>query len=230
MRAPRTLTFYVVREVLLYTAIGLAAIAVVLVTRNLVRALDGLVGAGFAFGDLFTIVRILFTMLAVFALPVAFLFGTLLAIGRMAADVEVVAMRACGIGLRTLTIPVLLMGLVFTGLTWNFSLEGEPAARREMKTAIRNLLARGALIEPGRFRGIGTSMFYVDERDPDQRLFGVVISDRSNPDHPFLVFAELAGCDHFVDRRIIEPREDRIHRRVSLFGRFIQIQFLDQSG
>jgi lipopolysaccharide export system permease protein len=213
MRAPRTLTFYVVREVLLYTAIGMAAIAVVLVTRNLVRALDGLVGAGFAFGDLLTIVRILATMLAVFALPVAFLFGTLLAIGRMAADVEIVAMRACGIGLRTLTLPVVLMGFVFTCLTWNFALEAEPAARREMKTAIQELLARGALIEPGRFRGISGRMLYVDERDSDQKLYGIVISDRSDPEHPFLVFANRGevSLDAETNEFVLELEDGGIH-------------------
>ena len=213
MRAPRTLTFYVVREVLLYTAIGMAAIAVVLVTRNLVRALDGLVGAGFAFGDLLTIVRILATMLAVFALPVAFLFGTLLAIGRMASDVEIVAMRACGIGLRTLTLPVVLMGFVFTCLTWNFALEAEPAARREMKAAIQGLLARGALIEPGRFRGISGRLLCVDERDADQTLYGVVISDRSDPEHPFLVFAERGevSLDAETNEFVLELEDGGIH-------------------
>jgi lipopolysaccharide export system permease protein len=213
MRAPRTLTFYVVREVLLYTAIGMAAIAVVLVTRNLVRALDGLVGAGFAFGDVLTIVRILITMLGVFALPVAFLFGTLLAIGRMAADVEIVAMRACGIGLRTLTIPVVLIGFLFTCITWNFALEAEPAARREMKVAIQGLLARGALIEPGRFRGLSGRLLYVDERDADQKLFGVVISDRSDPDHPFQVFAKSGrvSLDTETNEFVLELEDGSIH-------------------
>ncbi len=247
MRAPRTLTFYVVREVLLYTAIGMAAIAVVLVTRNLLRALDGLVGAGFALGDLLTIIRILLTMLGIFALPVAFLFGTLLAIGRMAADVEIVAMRACGIGLRTLTLPVALMGFVFTCITWNFALEAEPAARREMKSAIQGLLARGALIEPGRFRTLSGRLLYVDERDADQTLYGVVIADRSDAERPFLVFSKRGAVNldaetnefvlaledgeiHLEPPTDEPPEEDAPYRRIS-FERFdyaIDVtQFLD---
>ena len=47
MRTPRTLTAYLLREVLTYTLLGLAAIVVVLVTRNLIRTLEDLVDAGF---------------------------------------------------------------------------------------------------------------------------------------------------------------------------------------
>lgn len=193
MRAPRTLACYVVREVLLYTLIGLVAIAIVLLTRNLVQALEGLVGAGFGASDLATLLRILGTLLTIHALPIAFLFGVMLAIGRMAADVEIVAMRACGVGLRTLVLPVLILGGLFSGLTWMFTLEAEPAARREMKSAIRNLLARGALIEPGKFNTLSGRLLYVDAKDADQRLHGIVISDRSQRAHPFLVFAETGS-------------------------------------
>lgn len=190
MRAPRTLVSYLVREVMGYTLLGLAAITVVLVTRNLIRALDELVAAGFTLQDLLLVLRLLATMLVIYALPVAFLFGVLLAIGRMAADVEITAMRACGIGLRTLTVPVVMVGLLISGMTLRLSLDAEPAARREMRRALTDMLARGAAIEPGRFRQLGDRLLYVESRDGEQRLHGIVISDRSDPERPFMVFAE----------------------------------------
>jgi lipopolysaccharide export system permease protein len=189
MRAPRTLVSYVVREVLLYTLLGLAAITVILVTRNLVRALDEVAAAGFLLSDLLTVLRLLGTMLFIYALPVAFLFGILLAIGRMAADVEITAMRACGVGLRTLTLPIVLVGALLSLVTLRLSLDVEPGARREMKSALREMLARGAAIEPGRFRRVGERLLYVEERDREQRLRGIVIADRTDPERPFIVFA-----------------------------------------
>ena len=189
MRAPRTLVSYVVREVLLYTLLGLAAITVILVTRNLVRALDEVAGAGFLFSDLLTVLRLLGTMLFIYALPVAFLFGILLAIGRMAADVEITAMRACGIGLRTLTVPIVLVGALLSLVTLRLSLDVEPAARREMRSALKEMLARGAAIEPGRFARVGERLLYVEERDRESRLRGIVIADRTDPERPFIVFA-----------------------------------------
>jgi lipopolysaccharide export system permease protein len=188
MRGPRTLTRYVVREVVAYTLLGLAAISVILLARNLVRVLDELLGAGFAWSDLGLLVRLLGTMLLLYALPVSFLFGVLLAVGRMAGDVEIVALRACGVGLRQLAAPIALMGaLISLGTLW-LSVEVEPAARREMRSALTQLVARGAGLEPGRFQRFGDVLVYVDARGGD-RVQGVVVSDRRDPERPLIVFA-----------------------------------------
>lgn len=191
MRAPRTIVAYLLREVVLYTVLGLAAIIVVLVTQNLMRALGDLVDAGFTGKDLLLVVRLLGTMLVVYALPISFLFGVLLAVGRMAADVEITAMRACGIGMRTFMVPILALGLLFSALSLRLTLEAEPAARREMRDAIKTMLARGGVIEPGKFSGFGSDrMFYVESRDEEEGLQGIVIYDRTSAEHPFLVFAK----------------------------------------
>jgi lipopolysaccharide export system permease protein len=190
MRWPRTLSLYVTREVVAYTLIGLAAITIVMLAGNLVRVLDRLIGAGVVGSDLLRVVGLLATMLAVYALPVAFLFGVLLAIGRMAGDVEIIAMRACGVGIRGLFTPIALLGVAFSLSTLALCLEVEPAARREMSAAMRIMVVRGASVEPGRFNTVGDRMLYVDEREGANRLRGILISDRSDPKRPFLVFAE----------------------------------------
>ena len=190
MRWPRTLSLFVTREVVAYTLIGLAAITLVMVARGIVRVLDHLIGAGFAVEDLLRMVSLLATTLAIYALPVSFLFGVLLAIGRMASDLEITAMRACGVGMRGLLAPIALLGVLISLSTLALSLEGEPAARRAMSAAVRTLLVRGASVEPGRFNSVGDRTLYVDEREGKNRLRGVLISDRSDPERPFLVFAE----------------------------------------
>jgi lipopolysaccharide export system permease protein len=200
MRWPRTLSLYVTREVVAYTLIGLAAITLVMVARGIVRVLDQLIGAGFALDDLARMIALLATTLAIYALPVSFLFGVLLAIGRMASDQEITAMRACGVGIRGLLAPIALLGVLLSLTTFALSLEGEPAARRAMKAAIRTLLVRGASVEPGRFSTVGDRTLYVDEREGANRLRGVMIFDRSDPKQPFLVFAE-AGEMRFDEAR-----------------------------
>jgi lipopolysaccharide export system permease protein len=190
MRWPRTLSLYVTREVVSYSLIGLAAITLVMVARGVVRVLDYLIGAGFALEDLLRMVSLLATTLAIYALPVSFLFGVLLAIGRMASDLEITAMRACGVGIRGLLAPIALLGALLSLSTLALSLDGEPAARRAMSAAVRTLLVRGASVEPGRFSTVGDRTLYVDEREGANRLRGVLISDRSDPERPFLVFAE----------------------------------------
>jgi LPS export ABC transporter permease LptF len=218
MRAPRTIVAYLLREVAIYTALGLTAILVVLVTRNLVRTIGELVNAGFSASDLLLIVRLLGTMLVVYALPIAFLFGVLLAIGRMAADVEITAMRACGIGLRTFTVPIVVAGLLLSGLTLRFTLEAEPAARRDMRDAIKTILARGGVIEPGRFRHFGPDrLVYVEERNEGGRLREILISDRSNPERPFIVFARSGRItlDEEAGELVLELIAGDVHLQVT---------------
>jgi len=189
-RWPRTLWLYITREVVLYTLLGLAAITVVMVTRSLVRVLDDLIGAGFLLEDLLTVVRLLATMLFVYALPVSFLFGVLLAIGRMASDVEVTAMRACGIGVAGILLPVAVLGAGLSALTLELTLDVEPAARRDMTTAVSRMLVRGASVVAGQFNTVGDRTLYADEREGTNRLRGIVISDRTDPERPFVIFAE----------------------------------------
>jgi lipopolysaccharide export system permease protein len=200
MRWPRTLSLYVTREVMAYSLIGLAAITIVMVARSLVRVLDQLIGAGVMAEDVLRVVTLLGAMLAIYALPVSFLFGVLLAIGRMAGDVEIIAMRACGVGLRGLLTPIALIGAVLSLSTLVLSLEAEPAARREMSSTLRRLVIRGASVEPGRFNTVGDRTLYVDERDGANGLRGILISDRTDPKRPFLVFAE-SGEMRFDEER-----------------------------
>jgi lipopolysaccharide export system permease protein len=188
MRIPRTLSRYVGREVALYTSLGLAVISAILMMRNLARALDDLLGAGFAMSDLLALLRVLGTMLLLYALPVSFLFGVLLAVARLASDVEIIAMRACGIGLREIALPIVLLSLGASALTGWLAIDVEPAARRDLRGVFASLVSRGAGLEPGRFRRFGDVLVYVDGRGGD-RLQGIVLSDRSDPERPVIIFA-----------------------------------------
>jgi lipopolysaccharide export system permease protein len=217
MRWPRTLSLYVTREVMSYTLIGLAAITVVMVARGIVRVLDYLIGAGFALEDLLRMVSLLATTLAIYALPVSFLFGVLLAIGRMASDLEITAMRACGVGIRGLLAPIALLGALLSLSTLGLSLEGEPAARRAMSAAVRTLLVRGASVEAGAFSSVGDRTLYVDEREGANRLRGVLISDRTHPEHPFLVFADVhIESSDADDERYQRLGFDRLEYRIDV--------------
>jgi lipopolysaccharide export system permease protein len=226
MRWPRTLSWYVTREVAAYTLLGLAAITTVMVARSLVRVLDELIGAGFVLDDLMRVVSLLGAMLAIYALPVSFLFGVLLAMGRMAGDVEITAMRACGIGIRGLLLPIAALGAALSLITLVLCLEVEPAARREMAGAVRRMLLRGASVEAGRFNTVGDRTLYADSREGPYGLRGILISDRTDPKRPFLVFAEsgemrldeeraeltllLERGDVHIDLR--DPEHDRYQR------------------
>jgi lipopolysaccharide export system permease protein len=53
----------------------------------------------------------------------------------------------------------------------------------------KNIAARGAILEPGKFRYIGSRLFFIEDRDRSGELHGVMIVDESQPDRPYRIFA-----------------------------------------
>ena len=112
MRLPRTLSAYTLGEVLLYSSLGLLAMTTLLVGRNLLRHLDELIRAGSPAAEIGIVVVFLASSLATYAVPVAFLFGVLLAVGRLAGDSDIIALQSCGVGLPSLVLPIADLKLI----------------------------------------------------------------------------------------------------------------------
>lgn len=190
MRYPRTVSLYLLREVGTYTLVGLAAVSLVFIGGNLVRRLADFLLIGVALSDVMVIVRSVVLVTLAYTVPLSFLFGALVGVGRLAADSEIVALRASGIGLRDLVLPVFALGFLVSCLTWYIALEVEHRAKRQIRDVVVSITASGRLIEPRRFKQLGDRMFYVASRDRDNRLEGVFIADQSDPERPLLIFAE----------------------------------------
>jgi lipopolysaccharide export system permease protein len=186
----RTLALHAIREVLTYAALSALVLGVVFLGENLRRYLDLLVAVDFAPGDVVALLKGLTGLVASHVLPITFLLGTLLTVGRMTADAEITAMRSCGIGLRALLVPILGLAVLVTGLTWLLVVNVEHQARRELRSVVQGMATRGTAIEPGHFRSIGSRVLYAEDRRVDDDLHGVLVSDRSDPKRPMLVFAE----------------------------------------
>jgi lipopolysaccharide export system permease protein len=189
MRSSRTLSRYLAREIVQYALLGFAAVTLVLVTQNLLRRMDVLTKVGFTLADLGVVLRCIFPMLTAYAIPIALLFGAAIAVRRLVSDSEILAMRACGIGLRTLLVPTLLLGVVVSGISGYLLIAVEHEARRELIQLFNAVAARGSILQAGEFRTIGASVVFVAERDRDNRLRGVVISNQMK-ERPLLILAE----------------------------------------
>jgi LPS export ABC transporter permease LptF len=190
VRIARTLSIALWREVLGSAAIGLGAVALLYLGRNLLRYVDQLHALGAGPADVARVAGCVFVVMLAHALPVAFLFGLAVTLSRLASDGEALALRACGIGFASLATPLLLLALVVSTAAALLSLELEPRARRELREAYHAMAARGALLEPGSFRTIAGRTLFVRGRKPDGALEGVFLEDRSRPERPLVLFAE----------------------------------------
>lgn len=214
MRVPRILALQVTREILVYMVLGFVAVVVLLASQNLLQRLDQLTMVGIPGTDLLAVMGGLLPMLASYAMPIALVFGTLLALQRMRADGEILAMRSCGIGLGPIAIPALALGLVATALCAWMILSVEHEARARMMTVFKRAATKGGILEPGRFRVIGDRLVFVDARDRRGGLEGVMIADYSNPARPLRIFAERG-------RLVFDEEADRL--RFELFSGDVHI-------
>lgn len=184
MRIARTLSFYVMRETLLYCTLAFAVLTLVLLTQNFFRRLDELFLVGMTLADVGVVVQSIIPVALSYSIPIAFLLGILLAIRRMSADGELLAMRSTGIGPLHLLIPFLILGVLAASLSAWMLNSVEHEARRDLVQLFKRVAARGAIIESGKFRHIGRHLVFVEDRDRDGSLSGVMIYDQGDPNDP----------------------------------------------
>jgi len=115
----RILTRYILREVTAHALIGAAIFTFVLFTRDLGRILELVVRASAPLPSVAEIFFFTVPLALTYTLPMSVLVGILIGLSRLAADSEITAMRASGMGvwtfLRVLSIFVLAAWLLALG-------------------------------------------------------------------------------------------------------------------
>jgi len=118
MRRNSLLFRYLFREVSIATSASFAVVCVILFYGNAVRNDEYFLQALFHSPEtFFALSGLLIPYAASYALPLGFVVGLLLSLGRMSADKEILAMRTVGLGMGTLLCPVILLSLLFSVLS-----------------------------------------------------------------------------------------------------------------
>ncbi len=192
MRFPRTLSWYVLREVLLYASLAVLAVGGVLVLQNALRHIQNLAGMGLTPSDALQLLTVLAARFSTYAIPIAFLFGVMVAMGRLSSDSEVTAMQSLGVSFSQIVAPILVVSIGVSLATAWLLHAAEPAARRDLRGLLGQVAARGGIIQAGTFNELdrdGQRLLYVDDRK-DSMLEGVLIFDRSDGAQPYTVVAK----------------------------------------
>ncbi|MBO9999043.1 MAG: LptF/LptG family permease [Cyanobacteria bacterium SID2] len=143
--------------------------------------------------------------------PMAMLLGTLIGYSRLSSDNELVALRSCGVSLYRIVRPAFLLGLAVTVMTFTFDqlvvpsalYEAELTLDRALKDEDTLLTKRNTLypeigeltrsIEGEKQDDTLVRLFYAERFDNnEERMYGVIVLDRSEPLFDRLVFAKSA--------------------------------------
>jgi lipopolysaccharide export system permease protein len=213
MRVSRLLSFYLVKEIVQYGALSFLALTMVLLTQNALRRFEDLVAVGATFADSLDVLACLIPVLTAYTLPIAFLFGIIIAVSRMSSEGEIMAMGASGLGLASLMVPTLVLAALISAVSGYVMIDLEHKAHRELRTLVETLAARAGMLEPGKFRGLAGRTLFVRERDRENHLRGVMISDRTDPERSFVIFSESGRFSYDEDQQLFQLglRDGAIH-------------------
>lgn len=166
------LTHLLLREVAISVFACVGVFLFVLLTGNAVRDVLALLAGGqISLGLSLQLIFLLIPYVAVYALPMGFLAGILLALGRLSASREITAMKAAGISVTRMARPILLLALMGTVAAAWFTNEMGPRNQQNY----RERLALSFEDDPLRFfqagefvRNFPGYIIFLEEREGDQ--------------------------------------------------------------
>jgi lipopolysaccharide export system permease protein len=174
---------YLLKEMIRPFFLGVAGGTTLLLGNQLFLYTDLLVKKG---APPITILQILILNLPailVVTFPIAGLFATLLTLGKMGADSEIIALRAAGVSYRNLFIPVLIIGLAISGLAFFTNDYVVPLTNQKVRTLNHNLFISqdAVLFDPGEMFKVDDELwFYIGKVDKEtKQMQDVVILDRN---------------------------------------------------
>ncbi|MBW2289214.1 MAG: LptF/LptG family permease [Deltaproteobacteria bacterium] len=192
MLRPSHVSRYVATEVVLYTVLAALAAVPVILIPNVLELVDDFAVVGVTATDLISVFGWVLLLVVSFALPIAFVIGLLLAMGRLHGDGEILALQACGMSVFALVRPVIAVGVLFSLLSAVVSIGFEHRAWKQIEVLRRQVLSRGAVIEPGHFQRFGDRTVLTQSHLGDGFFGGIMIFDDTSESNSLLIFAESA--------------------------------------
>ncbi|MBO7200792.1 MAG: LptF/LptG family permease [Bacteroidales bacterium] len=193
----------------------------VLLMQFLWKYIDDMVGKGL---DFWIIAQLLFYASATFvpmALPIATLFASIMTMGNFGEKYELIAMKAGGISIRRVMMPMAVVVLMLTGMAFYFANNVMPIAVLKYKMTLYDVTRKKPAlnIKPSEYySGIDGYVIRVDQKDKENKNLkniiiydhtdgmgnvSVTIADRGKmtvtPDERFLIFDLYDGYSYVED-------------------------------
>jgi LPS export ABC transporter permease LptF/LPS export ABC transporter permease LptG len=188
----RILDRYLVREIIPPFAIGLLVLTFALMMPPILRNGEQLVAKGVPWP---TVARVLWTLtpqaLSI-TIPMALLVGILVALGRLSADREFVALQACGVSVFRVLRPIALLAIAGTAATAYETIIALPDANQTFREITFNIVASSAEtdIKPRVFfSNFPNRILYVRDMPPGGTWRDVFFADDTKADQTTVYFA-----------------------------------------
>lgn len=220
-KIPLLLYTYLLTEMLAPFFAALLVLNAILFLGRLVPLLDSIFGLGIGLADFMRIMAYITPALLRFSIPMAAMMAVIIAFTRMRGDLEIVALKAAGIGLLRMLPPVLFFGLITALLTLATSTllipKGTTAMNQLLLHLAKEKIERGVR-EQTFSEGLGEVVLYVEEVDPDDRSWrGVYLADLRDADNPLTVIAAggRLSADTVGGTATLQLHDGSLHRTLA---------------
>ncbi len=168
------------------------------VARLLAQA-DVIFGSAVRLADVGRILLFVLPSMLSYGMPVAFLLGILVGLGRLGDDREITALAATGHGPHALLPTPLLMGVVLTGVMLAITTYIEPKGLKNARILTSEMIKRNLAgdVKPGVFyEDLSDLTLFAGEVEKETgRLRSVLVEDARDPRQPILVLAPEGRLD-----------------------------------
>ena len=184
----------------------------------LIKSIDQLVGKGLSLWIIIQLIALNLAWMVTLAVPMAVLVATLMAFGGLSAANEITIMKAGGISLKKLMIPVIILALITTYLMVLFNNDVLPEANHQAKMLLQDISRTKPtfILEAGKFSDdIGGARILVKKTfENSNNLEGIFIYDYSNPDVRNVITAETGDIGFTSDFKnvIMNLKSGEIHQ------------------
>lgn len=192
----RILSRYLISEILPPFALGLVALTAIVVMARVVKLIELVVARGVPLGDMLELFLLILPTFLEITLPSAVLLGIFLGLGRLAADHEILALKASGVGPTQILLPVGVLAVIVTfaalAMTTSLRPQANLALKRKLYQIARSHIG-SALREKIFIDEFPRALVYMEEVDPTGLTSqGILIVDKSRPARENIIFGKAA--------------------------------------
>jgi lipopolysaccharide export system permease protein len=182
---------YLAREILLPFGAGLLFLTQILLAQQLLAQSDVLIGSGVSALDVLLVAVYIAPHFLGFIVPVAFLLGAVLGVGRLAEDREVVALSAAGISPARLAKVPAILGLGVCALALWLAIAAEPWGMRHVRLHVNEVIQKNLAgdVRAGVFYDEIPGFTLYAEKVRGRSFEHVLLDDRTQENAPLLAVA-----------------------------------------
>lgn len=168
---------YILIECFIPFCLALGVLTSVFLLSNLVRLANLVINKGVALSTIGEVFLLYFPLLIGYTLPIACLISIIIAFSRLSVDNEIIAIRASGISLGKILLPLAVLGMLLSMVSLLLNDRVIPYAHHQQRVLLKQLGVKNptALLEAGMFIDAFDGQILFIHKIVDNRFYNITI-------------------------------------------------------